>query len=183
MNTINLGSKVVVSDPCYKLGTWCAGVLENVLPGEYNCDICIEDAGRWGNRVSHLYVVHKDYNIRLCEINEEQEFEVGVDSGTAGVFDYDYYAKYHTTEDIDDDWYTQHICNAFYPGFDSSTWNKYILTHYKGFVSQSGYGDGGYTCYVKRNDNGQIIAIMIEYISFKDDEYEEEYDENDYCND
>lgn len=173
METIKLGSKVVVSDPCYKLGTWCAGVLENVLPGEYNCDICIEDGGNWGNRVSHLYVIHKNYNIRLCEINEEQEFEVGVDSGTAGVFDYDYYAKYHTTENTDDNWYEHRICNAFYPGFDSSTWNKYVLTHDKGFVSQSGYGDGGYNCYVKRNDDGQIIAIMIEYISFKDDEYYE----------
>lgn len=40
-----------------------------------------------------------------------------------------------------------------------------MLTHDKGFVSQSGYGDGGYKCYVKRNSDGQIIAIMIEYIS------------------
>ena len=173
MNKITLGNKVVVSDPCYKLDTWCAGVLENVLPGEYNCDIYIEDAGSWGNRVSHLYAIHKDYKVRLCEITEEQEFEVGVDSGTAGVFDYDYYTKYHTTENTDDNWYEHHICNAFYPGSDSSTWNKYVLTHDKGFVSQSGFGDGSYTCFVKRNDESQIIAIMIEYISFKDDEYEE----------
>lgn len=164
MEIIKLGSKVVVSDPCYKLGTWCAGVLENVLPGEYNCDIRIKDTGNWGNRVSHLFVVHKDYNININNINEEQEFEVGVDSGTAGVFDYDYYAKYHTTENTDDNWYKHRICNAFYPSFDSSTWNKYVLTHDKGFVSQSGYGDGGYTCYVKRNSDGQIIAIMIKYI-------------------
>ena len=159
METIKLGSKVVVSDPCYKLGTWCAGVLENVLPGEYNCDI-----KSWGNRVSHLFAVHNDYNININNINEEQEFEVGVDSGTAGVFDYDYYAKYHTTEKTDDNWYKRHICNAFFPSFDSSTWKNHVLTHDKGFVSQSGYGDGGYTCYVKRNNNGQIIAIMIKYM-------------------
>ena len=33
--TIKLGNKVMVSDPCYGLDTWCQGVLENVLPGNY----------------------------------------------------------------------------------------------------------------------------------------------------
>ena len=165
METIKLGSKIVVSDPCYELGIWCAGVLENVLPGEYKCNICIKNIVNWGNRVTHLYVVHKDYTINIDDISEEQEFIVGVDSGTAGIFDYDYYAKYNTHEKTAYNWYKQHITNAFFPSLISSTWKNYVLTHDKGFVSQSGYGDGGYNCYVKRNSDGQIIAIMIEYIS------------------
>lgn len=177
MNKITLGNKVVVSDPCYELDTWCAGTLNNVLSGEYNCNIIKKDSS-WGNRVSHLYVVHSDYNVQPYEIREEQEFEVGVDSGTAGIFDYEYYALYHLGK-TDDQWYDHRICNAFYPnrcevGIDV------IQTHNKGVVSLSGFGDGSYTCFVKRNDEGQIIAIMIEYIS----EYsEDEYDENDYYND
>ncbi len=29
---IELGDKVMVSDPCYDLDIWCQGVLENVKP-------------------------------------------------------------------------------------------------------------------------------------------------------
>lgn len=33
VGTFSLGTKVMVSDPCYKLNTWCQGVLENVKSG------------------------------------------------------------------------------------------------------------------------------------------------------
>lgn len=168
MIKITLGNKVVVSDPCYELDTWCAGTLNNVLPGEYNCDIVKKNTW-WGNRVTHLYAIHADYNTELNEINEMQDFEVGVDSGTAGIFDYEYYALYHFGK-TDDQWYDHRICNAFYPN-STEMRIDIIQTQYKGVVSHSGFGDGSYTCFVKRNDEGQIIAIMIEYIS--DDENEE----------
>ena len=41
-----------------------------------------------------------------------------------------------------------------------------------GFVSSSGFGDGSYTCWTARNEDGCIIAIRIEYIT-------EDYDEED----
>lgn len=168
MIKITLENKVVVSDPCYELDTWCAGTLTNVLPGEYNCDI-VKKTNRCGERVSHLYAIHSDYNVDLNDIKEEQDFEVGVDSGTAGIFDYEYYAIYHIGR-TDDQWYDHRICNAFYPNRCETSINI-IQTQYKGVVSHSGFGDGSYTCFVKRNDEGKIIAIMIEYIS--DDENEE----------
>ena len=34
---IKLNSKVMISDPCYGLNTWCQGIIEGVLPGNYNC--------------------------------------------------------------------------------------------------------------------------------------------------
>jgi hypothetical protein len=43
-----------------------------------------------------------------------------------------------------------------------------------GVASHSGYGDGGYECYVKRNDDGQIVAAKIVFI----DEDENEDDED-----
>lgn len=167
MKTITLKNKVVVSDPCYELDTWCAGTLNNVLPGEYICDIA-KKHNKWGNRVSHLYAIHSDYNnIKLNDINEAQDFEVGVDSGIAGIFDYDYYALNHLGKS--DYWYKQHICNAFYPNWRYEGIDI-IHTHNKGVASNSGFGDGSYTCFVKRNEEGQIIAIMIEYISDDEDE-------------
>ena len=41
-----------------------------------------------------------------------------------------------------------------------------------GFVSSSGYGDGGYCCWTAHNDEGKIVAIRVEYIT-EDDEEEE----------
>ena len=287
--TIKLGEKVMVSDPCYGLNTWCQGVLTNVLPGIYKCEVEYKDEGDWGIRVSAIEVTHEDY---ASEIFEPQDFEVGVDSGQAGIFDYDYYCQYHTDsndgEHVDDDWYDR-VCNKTheyisnpeytlfidtpeykagvlayrieldtltqkYPNLDVETAYMELIDHYNnlsskdkkldlsgliealenitklleeksdsneileksqevlkqqereielnnikhkheklmhelwdiymrsttsqeklyrntgntidnlGFVSSSGYGDGGYTCYTSKNKDSKINAIRIEFI-------------------
>ena len=111
--TITLGEKVMVSDPCYGLGTWCQGVLENVLPGVYDCNVEYSDEGDWGVRVSAIEVTHESCRGRFIAL-ECEDFEVGVDSGQAGIFDYEYYAKYHMDaterEHVDDDWYDM-VCD------------------------------------------------------------------------
>lgn len=106
--TINLGNTVMVSDPCYGLGTWCQGDIENVLSGEYQCKVGFVDEGEWGVRVADIEVTHKDYVDKFLEMHRE-EFEVGVDSGQAGIFDYEYYEKYHGAATdyphVDKEWY------------------------------------------------------------------------------
>lgn len=171
----SLGNKVMVSDPCYGTNTWCQGVLENVRKGFWDAYLKMSDEGLWGNRVAELVAINLDYNgeygsLKSEDINELQEFEVGVDSGTAGIFDYEYYCKYHNEKDAYDEWYDKQIVNQFFPTFDSSGWQKSIFTGFKGVASTSGYGDGGYDCYVARNTEGEIIGIKIVYIS-DDDEY------------
>jgi hypothetical protein len=129
---IHLGGKVMVSDPCYGLNTWCQGVLENVLPGEYECRVEHSDMGDWGIRVSAIEVIHKDYrDIELTTVLED--FEVGVDSGQAGIFDYEYYARYHT-----DNAEREHVVNQWYdkcfdatlsrienPNYEPFNWDEY----------------------------------------------------------
>lgn len=165
--TIKLGSKVMVSDPCYGLGTWCQGVLENVLPGNYNCNVEYSDEGDWGVRVALIEVVHEDYDGVFCM--DMENFEVGVDSGQAGIFDYDYYAKYHDSCDVrphvDDDWYDRVGDITLSEESAGSIDNL-------GFVSSSGFGDGGYTCWTERNKDGYIIAIRVEFITEEDEEDE-----------
>ena len=127
---ITLGDKVMVSDPCYGLGTWCQGVLKNVLPGQYDCNVEYSDEGDWGTRVSAIEVTHIDYD--RCEFGEDlEEFEVGVDSGQAGIFDYEYYAKYHMDANdrphVDDDWYDI-CCDLTYtrvknPNYEEFYWD------------------------------------------------------------
>ena len=167
--TIKLGNKVMVSDPCYGLGTWCQGVLENVFPGNYKCNVEYSDEGDWGIRVAAIEVVHEDYDEVLCM--DMENFDVGVDSGQAGIFDYDYYSEYHDSCDVrphvNDDWYDR-VCNITLS--EASAGNIDGL----GFVSSSGFGDGGYACWTERNRDGYIVAIRVEFITEYDEEDEEE---------
>ena len=125
--TITLGEKVMVSDPCYGLGTWCQGVLDNVLPGVYDCNVEYSDEGDWGIRVSAIEVTHESCRGRFIAL-ECEDFDVGVDSGQAGIFDYEYYAKYHmdATErpHVDDDWYDM-VCDLTYTHTPNPDYEKF----------------------------------------------------------
>lgn len=110
-NKINLGNKVMVSDPCYGLGTWCQGVLENVKEGEYETSFTRMEPV--DGRIESITVIHSE-NIN-DELNFElEEFDVGVDSGQAGIFDYEYYSRYHSDskekEYVNDRWYDK-VCD------------------------------------------------------------------------
>ena len=170
IGTVSLGTKVMVSDPCYRLKTWCQGVLENVKAGIWNAYLRMSDEGEWGIRVAELIVIHSECaKTNPIVIDELQTFEVGVDSGCAGIFDYDYYAKYHTEDETNRNWYDTIICKQFFPTHEQSGWENSIFTDSEGVASSSGYGDGGYDCFVSRNDEGEIIGIKIVFI----DDYDE----------
>ena len=63
---INLGTfevtsdKLVISDPCYHLGTWCMGTLSNVEPGLWTASIGVVDTGDFGKRIAYLSAFHQD---------------------------------------------------------------------------------------------------------------------------
>ena len=287
---ITLNDKVMVSDPCYGLNTWCQGVLENVLPGKYVCKVGFVDEGEWGTRVADIRVEHIDSEI--IDYDCLEEFEVGVDSGTAGIFDYEYYAKYHTDisekEHVNEYWYNvccdktnEYVINPNYisfldlteykaclmafrgelnelknkhPELDVDTPYEREINHYHelvdnkpkldlsdllealrelnnalsndckpiekteaekalsdveikyslmlgklwenhkhsecgmkeiyrstgntidnlGFVSSSGYGDGGYNCWTAHNDDGKVIGILVEFITEGEEDEDDE---------
>lgn len=200
---IALDNKVMVSDPCYGMNTWCQGVVDNVLKGNYKCTVETSDEGEWGRRVSAIKVVHEDYVKKFLEYSKEN-FEVGVDSGQAGIFDYEYYKKYHSddneAEHVNDDWYWRvceitesRIKNPNYEEFDYEKHkDDFIEAHVEymksnksypyltindgntidglGFASSSGYGDGGYCCWTAHNEEGKIVAILVEYITEDNEE-------------
>lgn len=208
---IALSDKVMVSDPCYGLNTWCQGVVENVCPGEYECKVGFSDEDIFGTRVADIEVVHKGYVGQFLDYRAE-EFEIGVDSGTAGIFDYEYYKKYHTdrseAEHVNEWWYHRTGNLTFvtkdnpnyveFPWDDNAEdmpaqyhkfreWTRDPMKSWPtiqcfdgntidglGLVSSSGYGDGGYTCWTAKNDEGKVIAIRVEFIGEydEDEEYE-----------
>ena len=164
----------MVSDPCYGLNTWCQGVLENVLPGIYDCEVEYSDEGDWGIRVASIEVTHEDCGVHSFEM---ADFQVGVDSGQAGIFDYEYYAQYHTDwstrPHVDDEWYDR-VCDITLTRESAGTIDD------RGLVSSSGFGDGGYACWIARERNGYIVAIRIEYITEDDEDEDEWEDEEEY---
>lgn len=221
---ITIEDKLVVSDPCYTLNTWCMAVLENVLSGKYRCYMsCIDD------NVSKILVIHEGYNVDEETINVEEPVDIGVDSGQAGFYNYEYFKQYSDMRNLDEmrwrkEYYTP-ICDLTYHTEENLNYkkevkeyedkinqleeelliydkesDKYIelnkefcsllsskinietrryfyvsdggILKEKAFVSSSGYGDGGYNCYTKKNEDGKIIAAKVIFI--EDEEEDEE---------
>lgn len=154
---IDLGNKVMVSDPCYSIGIWCQGTIDNVVSGTYGCYISEGDTDR-GHRIKELFITKSDRSISRDQIDTFMDFEVGVDSGTAGIFDYDYYEKFHkdSRDDAFEAWFDKYIIKDR---------PDYRITSNSGVWSRSGYGDGGYDCFAHIDEDKKVDAIRIIFIN------------------
>ena len=188
MNQITLSENVMVSDPCYTPDTWCQTKLNNVLPGRYNVQVEKSDEGDWGTRVSSITVIHEDYTDG--QVDWDQHSDLGVDSGSCGIFCMTSYRNDEisegiTTPDVNfnlgdyrkDDggerWYEK-MCKFT---LDKQQWGLYDT----GVVSSSGYGDGQYPMEVMV-DGDKVVGIKITYLGHGDEElFEDEEDEYDSC--
>lgn len=176
---IKTKNKLVVSDPCYTLNTWCLIVLNNMLEGNYRCFFeRNEDSG-----ISESWIVHENYKVNKETIDDFVDY-IGVDSGQAGYFDYEYFEKYSDLKSTNPDKYNEEyylkICNLTYSYFEEIERNSVsggITSNNEAFVTSSGYGDGCYECFVKRNKENKIIAVKIVFIEYDDEDEEFEEDE------
>ncbi len=161
-----------VTDPCYDMGTWCAGQLDNVMDGIWEAHVGYhEDGHGWGTRVAYLHIVnigverHFDHMAELDSTWENADIHVGVDSGQAGFFDLAMFRQVCESEGVKEKFYDE-VCDLT---LGDSSWG----VHSTGVVSSSGYGDGSYDCLVRRVD-GVVVEAMLVYIA--EEEEEEEYD-------
>ena len=175
---ITLSNKVIVSDPCYSIPTWCQTVLTDVLPGRYISQVN-EDPET--DRCAELLVIHEDYYQKHLDYFDHSS--CGVDSGQLGIFDAASYrsdaaAAGISTLRIDfsipsnaqdgDAWYEK-MCKITlgeplrYGAYDT------------GVVSSSGWGDGMYPLQVARNDDGQIVAMLVTFIDLEAQEDEDDF--------
>jgi len=149
--------KLFVTDPCYDRNTWCQGTLD-IEPGNYEAFLEKKDEGMWGVRCAILEIRRpkvevKDKDWQVTDIN------VGVDSGQAGFFDDSHFPG----RDVDEDWYRK-CCDITLAKMGAGTLKG-------GVVSSSGFGDGGYNCYVYRNKDGVIVAARIDFLpEYEDDD-------------
>lgn len=170
MKEFNLGSEVVVSDPCYTIPTWCQAIIPNVLPGKYIPEVEKSDEGQWGMRITNLRVIHEDFYEKPGLIDwEKHPAVIGVDSGQCGIFDKTYYRNDNRSESYGinlmwnkewsetegDDWY-QRMCTL-------TLSEEHCGSFLDGVVSSSGYGDGAYTLWIGKIED-DIVAFDVVYI-------------------
>lgn len=181
--------KIVASDPCYTLGTWCQGVIDNVRNGTWFAHVDTSDEGRWGKRIAALVIYHADNQqnnpniLSQFRLMPKLPLIALVESGQFGFFDHDGYRN--------DDMITPEIplwnysensqpgrkfyaacCNLTIEG---ESWG--ILPF--GAVSSSGFGDGDYTVLGEKNSHGEYIALAVIYIRTQDDDDLDEDDDDD----
>ncbi len=83
--TIELGSSVILSDPCYNIDEWCSGKIQNMIPGIYDCYADFAIMGSWGTRVVRLILVHTNVpNEGPAKIKEVPTC-LAVDAGEFGI--------------------------------------------------------------------------------------------------
>ena len=160
LGIVNLGENVMISDPCYGVQTWCNSLVLEVAKGKYNALVRIGKDGQWGERVTELTLCHESHKpfTALKHLEHHSAF-IGVDSGTCGIYDLDYFESNHDDHSSDEDWYQKNVMNDFY-----YTKEQAFITDGKGVHSCSGYGDGMYHAYVKRNENNKVFQITIKFI-------------------
>ena len=159
---------VIVSDPCYDKDTWCNGILKNVRKGEWVCDVIIKEESGWGKRVACLIAKHK--GTIVPDISsfqwEAQSFDVGVDSGQAGIFDEKYFKDDKVIRNVKRLNESKIIC-AGEPWY-SMCCDRTLNSEHEagtipcGVVSSSGLGDGAYVCHTVKSGK-QIVGIFIDF--------------------
>ena len=178
--TINLGTEVYVTDPCYSDPTWCQLKFSNVLPGEWIATMIYDEAGGTG-RNAELHLIHKDHQSKDLMYDWFGDF--GVDSGQAGVFDAASYRDDSAAgslgapkmdfvlpiRDQDGDRWYESICKFT---LGDNGWGSYD----RGVVSSSGWGDGMYPVYGAEVDE-KIVALHLVFIDQTAEQEEDEEDE------
>ena len=156
IGTITLSELTYLSDPCYGTEVWCNNIIDTV-PGEYEVFITrSRSKERWlAGRISSIIAIHKDYVkfLKVMPKNNEDKLYCGVDSGTCGIFNAQYYEQTHSAHSVDEDWYTKNVINM----------NLYKICNGLGAISSSGCGDGCYPVFVEHKD-GNAFAIRIKFL-------------------
>ncbi len=173
--TIRLKNEVIVTDPCYDTDEWCNITVRNVLPGNYN--IFVRNAAKkdYYDGPSRVILVHEDYMDNFIDGNTDLIFDndpaslkqtelaqkyyetpIGVDSGLAGFFNYDYYRKAHSgTKEKQDKWF-ERICEIKEKPCKKIGQN--------GFYTTNWLGDGGYNLYTFLDSADTKDEITVGFI-------------------
>lgn len=158
IGTITLGECTILSDPGYEVAISPLSII-NTIEGEYNVYITrSKSKDKWlTNRISNIIAIHKDYvkvmNGRL-PMDDSEDLNCCVDSGTCGIFDAGYYEDYHFEGEIDEDWYERMVVQGL---------PEFRITDGQGAFSSSGTGDGWYPIFAEYKGT-KAYAIRIKFL-------------------
>lgn len=161
--TIELGSSIMLSDPCYEPDTWCSATLHIMRPGIYDCyaDFC--DQSEWGIRVTRLVIVPAETNETL-DYRHEVQACLCVDAGVFGVYDRTYFHR--KKSENAEAWYDTNVLSWCMKE------EAFICEDGKGFITTSGFGDGVYEAFCSHDESGRINAISVVFIQPEEDDKE-----------
>ena len=161
----NLASgRLIVTDPCYRRSSGCSGLVENAAPGEWTGIVTVKAMSN-----ATLEAHHESHPLKdeaPTGAWEAAGFEVGVDSGQAGIFDEALYPPEETGRWDGSGSFYDRVCSTTLGHCDAEYIGRECpagaIT--EGVVSSSGYGDGGYRCMIYRRPDGVCTAVRIIFI-------------------
>ena len=154
---------ISATDPCFNSDVWCRKDNIKIVPGDYQVNTYTDDNGR----VTILQIILKDqsvidrFNSKSENINKSWRTiteNIGVDAGLCGFF--------QDKPDFTGEEWTDFRQNISYDG-DGNLW-KGKRPNEKGFFTESGYGDGIYSCHAIRMAVGnrktpRIVALELRF--------------------
>lgn len=167
-----------VTDPCYDLTVWCSGKLDRVKNGTWNAHVGFHQneyeksqtskPSEYVGRVAYLHICHD--SVSPQEIGEMdngvwhlvESFEVGVDSGQAGLFDLEYYQHQFADKGRRKTFYDT-VCRLTCDMDGTGVDRKFGVIE-KGAAASSGYGDGSYDCYIRHDEDMRVVEAVIVFI-------------------
>lgn len=180
---INVEDGIIdITDPCYASDTWCARFGHKVKPGTYKCFIDVvnfpskaicEESDHFlfattkykaGDlietddfRIMKLTIVHSDVEGKMLnkELMSSSAFKlidsnIGVDAGLCGFYN-------HKPDFSDDEW------DNFWQSLDRDRNYTCDCKHGNGVTVSSGFGDGCYSLLEAKNENGEVIALSLDF--------------------
>lgn len=110
---VMLSNKVLVTDPCYRLKDDVTEdtipdyqyLITNLKPGTWHTQQTIMNVNLWGDRVGRLDLWHESIEKPLDSQLTNTDEWISVDSGTAGIVDFDHMVTLSKDDEAFDDWY------------------------------------------------------------------------------
>jgi hypothetical protein len=158
--------RLVAIDSCYN--RFRDGVELTACPGNWTAKALIRD--EWnGFGVAMLAVAHETCEVPLFAretYEQEPVGNAGVDSGTCGFFDQAKYPLAEKEHEHEDGTFYKACCDLTdcQGELGSDTTRLFpvdVMVDGSGVNSRTLIGDGGYNCFIRKNNEGQVIAAVL----------------------
>lgn len=160
--TINT-DKLDITDPCYDEDVWCRTSVP-VVPGQYTTEVWYYDDDEGYRDIRALLIYRSDslyakgdIDERALSLRSEYIDDIGVDSGTAGIY---------VNKPNYDDKTWRAIADYFY-GRENAFSNKFYIattqdnpTQCIGVTVSTG-GDGGFPLYSMLDEGGNTVGYIV----------------------